>query len=119
VTAERFRLVISGVLIVGVTLSAILIALGFFASLLVGWHGSLLGDPTTGRSSADFVDVIGELRSLRPQAIAQAGLVTLVATPIVRVLASLIVFAVERDRLYVMITAVVLAILLTSVLLIH
>lgn len=118
-SALRFRLVISAVLMLGVTLSAVLIAVGFFASLLVGWHGSLLGDPPTAGSSADFTDVIGDLRSLRPQAIAQLGLITLVATPVVRVLTSLIVFAVDGDRLYVMITAVVLAILLASGLLIR
>ena len=49
----------------------------------------------------------------------QLGLIVLVATPIVRVAASLVGFALEGDRLYVGITAVVLAILLASVLLIR
>ena len=42
-TPERFREMVSGVLIVGVVVSAALIAVGFVAALAVGWQGSLLG----------------------------------------------------------------------------
>lgn len=59
------------------------------------------------------------LAELRPQAIAQLGLLVLVATPIMRVIASLVGFALERDRLHVAITVVVLAILLASALVIR
>lgn len=48
------------------------------------------------------------------RAIIQLGLVLLVATPVARVLFSAIAFAVERDRLYVGLTLVVLAVLLYS-----
>ena len=42
-TPERFREMVSGVLIAGVMVSAAFIALGFIAALAVGWQGSLIG----------------------------------------------------------------------------
>jgi uncharacterized membrane protein len=42
----------------------------------------------------------------------QIGILLLIATPILRVAFSLIGFALERDRKYVMITAIVLTLLL-------
>jgi len=47
-------------------------------------------------------------------AFAQAGLLVLIATPVVRVMASVVAFVLERDRLYAAITIAVLAILLVS-----
>ena len=44
----------------------------------------------------------------------QLGILLLIATPIARVALSLIGFAVERDRKYMLITAIVLAVLLYS-----
>jgi uncharacterized membrane protein len=43
------------------------------------------------------------------------GLLVLIATPFVRVLGSIVAFAGERDRRYVAVTAVVLAVMLLSV----
>jgi len=63
---------------------------------------------------SDFSAVGTGLRELRPIAFAQAGLLVLVATPVVRVMASVVAFALERDRLYTAITLAVLAILLIS-----
>ncbi len=115
-TPERFRSVVSGVLIVGVVTSAVLIALGFAGSLLVGWEGSLAGaGPATGDPTS-FASMGANLAALRPIGIAQLGIVVLVATPVVRVAASVVAFTLEGDRLYAVITLVVLAILLTSLL---
>lgn len=113
-TPERFRLLVSYVLVAGVGLSGALVAIAFAGSLAVGWEGSLVaatghaGDPT------DFGAVADGLRALRPIAIAQAGLLVLVATPVLRVAASVVAFALEGDRLYTAITLAVLAVLLTS-----
>lgn len=118
-SADRFRALVSGVLIVGVTASAILVALGFATSFAVGWEGSLLGAPKgTGRLT-DFGMMGASLAALRPVGIAQLGLVVLVATPVVRVAASVLAFALEGDRLYAAITLVVLAILVTSLFFLH
>jgi uncharacterized membrane protein len=51
---------------------------------------------------------------LRPRSIIQLGLLLLIATPILRVAFSLVGFAIERDRAYVIITSIVLAVLLYS-----
>jgi uncharacterized membrane protein YfcA/uncharacterized membrane protein len=52
---------------------------------------------------------------IRPQAIIALGLLVLIATPVVRVAASILTFLLERDRKYVIITCCVLAILLFSI----
>ncbi len=113
-TPERFRGLVSGVLIIGVVTSAVLITVAFVASLAIGWDGSMLGATDRVRSDADFSNLATSLSRLRPIAIAQLGLLVLVATPVVRVLASVVGFALEGDRLYSAITLGVLAILLVS-----
>jgi uncharacterized membrane protein len=123
VSPERLRWIVSLVLTVGVLASAVLVAAGFAASFAVGWDGSLLGRPPVAGSVAgsvtDFGGLAAGLADLRPLAIGQLGLLVLVATPILRVVTSLVGFALEGDRLYVAFTAVVLAILLASALLIR
>jgi uncharacterized membrane protein len=113
-TPDRFRLIVSRVLIVGVTTSAILLAAGFVGSLLVGWEGSLTGAAAGAGPATDFGTLLADLLAVRPIALAQAGLVVLVATPVVRVAASVVAFTLEGDRLYAGITVIVLAILLAS-----
>lgn len=113
-TPVRFRALVSGVLIIGVVTSAVLITVGFAASLVVGWDGSLLGLPVRGRPDSDFSGVANSLLKLRPLAMAQVGLLVLVATPVMRVMASVVGFILEVDRLYAAITLAVLAILLVS-----
>lgn len=58
--------------------------------------------------------VVEGVRGMRGQAIATVGLLLLIATPVARVAFSIVVFAIERDRLYVAITIVVLMLLLAS-----
>jgi uncharacterized membrane protein len=113
------RFVVSWVLLIGVSIAAALIGAGLLGSFAVGWRGSLTGLPHTDVAIDSFGDLAEGLRALRPQAIAQLGLLVLVATPILRVATSLIAFALERDRLYVGLTSIVLAILLASAFLIR
>ena len=47
-----------------------------------------------------------------PAAIIQLGILLLIATPIARVIFAAIAFAIERDRLYVVISLVILSVLL-------
>ncbi len=58
--------------------------------------------------------VIVQVRAGRGQAIVVLGLLLLIATPVARVAFSIVAFAIERDRLYVAITIVVLTLLLVS-----
>ena len=111
----RFRGLVSAVLIIGVLTSALLLLVGFVGALAVGWDGSLSGAAASTLDPTDFSGVLGGLVALRPIAFAQAGLLALLATPILRVATSVLGFALENDRLYTAITLVVLAILLASV----
>jgi len=54
--------------------------------------------------------------SFAPFSWIELGVIILIATPVARVLISVFLFAAEKDRLYVLITAVVLALLLFSML---
>jgi uncharacterized membrane protein len=127
-TQERLRTMVGLVLAIGVAVSATLIGAGFVAALAIGWQSSLLGGAgwgvragasATGAAGAaattDFANLPARLAVLEPLAICQLGLLVLLATPVARVAASVVGFALERDRLYTAITLTVLAILLASI----
>lgn len=104
--------IIGWILQCGVILSAAFIILGV----------ALLPTKAGGLSSArllEFPQTFGQigagLLAWRPQAFIALGLVLLIATPVVRVAISIIAFAKERDRKYVIITGLVLVILLLSI----
>jgi uncharacterized membrane protein len=59
-------------------------------------------------------DVATQIRDGRGQAMVMLGLLMLIATPVSRVAFSVVAFALERDRLYVTITLVVLSLLIVS-----
>jgi uncharacterized membrane protein len=115
-TPERFRFLVAAVLTVGVAISASLIGAGFLASFAVGWQGSIAGSGTASTlATTDFSNLTARLGILQPLAICQLGLLVLLATPVARVAASVVAFAMERDRLYAAITLAVLAVLLASI----
>ena len=108
---RKTELIISSVLRGGVLLSVAVILAG-----VCYYYGlRLLGrmPPTA------FPDTLGEvsagLKAANPIAIVTAGLLVLLATPVLRVAVSIAAFAIEKDRTYVIITAIVLAILLFSI----
>ena len=70
------------------------------------------GEPPDLRGIGGIVDVALDWRG---RGIIQLGLLVLLATPVARVLFSIVAFAMQRDRLYVGITVVVLAVLLYSI----
>ena len=51
---------------------------------------------------------------LHARAVVQLGLVLLIATPVARVAMSLVAFALQRDRVYIVVTSIVLALLIFS-----
>ncbi len=99
----------------GVLLSATIITIGFL--LLLAHAG---GKPGLEVSIGTFPHTLGQVWSglfaLRPQAIIASGLLLLIATPVITVATSVVAFAVERDRRFVVIALVVLAILIISML---
>ena len=100
---------IRDVLLVGIAVSVTLMAVGLALGVARGTMLPRAMVPLTALPSA--------LAHLDPAAYVSLGLIVLVATPFVRVLGSLVAFAVERDRTYVLITATVLVVMCFSVLL--
>jgi uncharacterized membrane protein len=104
-----------------------LLRVGVFIATAVAVVGGVLflashwADAAGGR---DFHGEPPELRSLggiirgvmafRAAAIIQLGLVLLIATPVARVAMSLVAFIVQRDRIYIVVTTIVLALLIFS-----
>jgi uncharacterized membrane protein len=115
-----FNIVISNVLKYGVILSTALIVIGT-ALLLVE---SPSGFPTTvqqlissnyGKPTLNIALLFGSVSAGSPVFFIQLGLLVLLATPVARVAASTLLFAAEKDRLYVAITLFVLVVLLLSI----
>lgn len=74
-------------------------------------YKQFVGQPSIDRHVGKIVKGAFEGRA---RSIIQFGILLLIATPIARVALSLVGFAFERDRKYVLITAIVLAVLLYS-----
>ena len=122
-TEERVRkaeLLISTVLRVGVLASLAVILVGTVLSFVR--HPDYLSSPSAlarlTHPGAAFPHTVAEtesgLRELRGQAFVSLGLLLLILTPVVRVGVSVLVFVLQKDRLYTLITATVFAILLLS-----
>jgi uncharacterized membrane protein len=118
-TPEGVRLLVSRILTIGVAASAVLMAGGLVGSLFVGWSGSLTNHGGFVTSLSDFGAVLGNILAGRPVGLAQAGLITLIATPPARVAASAVAFGLEGDHDYAVITIVVLIILTTSLIILR
>ena len=113
---KRLETIISAVLRIGVLLSAAVVLLGAACFLMGNGHQPadyhvFRGVPESYRSVAAVIQALG-MSDCR--ALIQLGLLLLIATPIVRVASSLVGFGLERDRTYVLLTAVVLSILIYS-----
>jgi uncharacterized membrane protein len=98
---------VNRILVVGVALAVALMAAGLVLSVVDG-----RGLPAHVVSLGDLPALLG---SLDPAAYLSLGLIVLIATPFVRVAGSIVAFAREHDRRYVLITAVVLAVMCLGV----
>ncbi|HKW22197.1 MAG TPA: DUF1634 domain-containing protein [Ktedonobacterales bacterium] len=110
---RQAELAISHVLRGGVVISAAIILLGvvwFYLQMAIAGHATLIYPHTV-------VEVAQQLARGDPLALVALGLLILLLTPILRVAISIIIFALERDWLYTVITLIVLLILLVSLLL--
>ncbi|HUB77448.1 MAG TPA: DUF1634 domain-containing protein [Bryobacteraceae bacterium] len=113
---DRVDRMIGTVLRTGVLSAAAIVLLagaGFLlhsGSSIPNYH-SFRGEPAELRSIFGIIE--GALHG-RPLCIIQFGLLALIATPIIRVAFSVFAFAVQRDRMYAIITSVVFLVLLAS-----
>lgn len=116
VTDATIERMVSVLLRSGVVISGLVV---FFGGVYyLARHGQEYADHHTfhGEPSVDRIvgQIIAGAIALRARSIIQLGLLLLIATPIARVAFSLVAFALERDRTYVVITAIVLTVLLYS-----
>ena len=100
----------------GVVLSAVVVLIGAVVYLKHQGHmparyGVFHGEPADLRG---VKGILADASARDGSGIIQLGLLLLIATPVARVVFSVFAFAVQRDRLYVVATLVVLAVLVFS-----
>ena len=115
-TDERVERILGTLLQSGVIISGLVVLVGGILYMLRYGH-----DPV---HYEDFVAERESLRSLRDvgrtamhgdaRAMIECGLLLLIATPVARVLFSIIGFTLEKDRLYVVLTLIVFFVLIYS-----
>ena len=104
-----------------------LLRIGVFIAALVVFAGGCIYLVRQGHTLADYRNFHGEPASLRTvqgivkEAVAlhsagiiQLGLLLLIATPVMRVVFAVVGFALERDRLYTVVSLIVLGVLMYS-----
>lgn len=103
---------------VGVLVSAIIAAIG--GAMILAQQGRTPADYSVFRGEPDELRSIGGIvrgsLAFHGAAIAQLGLLLLIATPVARVAFTLIAFLLQRDRIYSLVTTLVLALLLYGLL---
>ena len=115
-TDDEVDQVLGNLLRAGVVIATIVVVIG--GVLFLARHGLEVadrrvfqGEPTEFRSIGG---IIGGVTAGHAAAIIQLGLLLLIATPVARVAMSLVAFLLQRDRVYVFVTAIVLAVLIFS-----
>jgi uncharacterized membrane protein len=113
---HRMEPLMGRLLQVGVLLASIFVLLGGALFLRahpgpVANYRNFIGQPAAMRQ---FQGLVLALRSGDPEAIIQLGVLILIATPIARVIFAAFAFAMERDRLYLVISLIVLAVLIVG-----
>jgi len=117
---RRVELLISWLLLGGVVISMTMVLIGLLLMFL--HHPDYFKSPADLRRltapGAAFPDTMARVArgvfAGQGQAVATLGLLLLIATPILRVAVSMFAFALQRDRTYTAISAVVLMMLLIS-----
>jgi len=113
---EQLRNLLGNLLRFGVLTSASVVILG--GILFFIQHPGLKIDYTVFKSEPERLrnihTIFLEAAQFRSRSIIQLGLLLLIATPVARVLFSLFGFIIERDKIYILITLIVLVILCFS-----
>jgi len=113
---RRLESIIGQLLRAGVLFSAGVVTLGGIL-YLVRFHGvrvnfgSFVAD---GPETRTVRGIVRSAASFKSEGLMQAGLVLLILTPVARVVMAVVGFALEKDRLYTVVSLIVLAILAFS-----
>ncbi len=115
---ESIEIVLGNLLRWGTLISAAVIALGGIAYLVTNGgetphYDAFHGEPSDLRSA---YGIVVDALQWHSRGVIQLGLLLLVATPIARVIGALVAFALRRDAKYVVVSSLVLAALLYSLL---
>ena len=124
---RSFEPLIASLLLAGVGVSAALLLFGVALFLVTGESGygsvttvaALIGPDARATYPHTFGGILRGVAELRSFAIVELGTMVLIATPVLRVAASVLLFIAEEDRVFVVVTLAVLALLLVSIFLIH
>ena len=115
---RRIEIILGNLLRAGVLIAAAVVLWG--ASIYLFRHAHETADYRVFRGEpSEYRTIPGVIQSVingRGRGWIQLGLLLLIATPIARVAFSVAGFAIERDRMYVAFTLIVLAVLLYSLL---
>ena len=115
-TERRMDEIIGSLLRYGVFLSALVVAAGGIWYLLQ--YGLTMPGYHVFRGEPEYLrhvhGILTGIRGFHSRRMIQLGLLLLIATPLARVIFSIVAFGLLRDRVYVIITAIVLAVLLLS-----
>ncbi|HEY2858894.1 MAG TPA: DUF1634 domain-containing protein [Terracidiphilus sp.] len=115
---RRLETVIGNLLRAGVLLAGGIVTVGAL-SYLAHNYSARADFHTFTAESESLRSIQGIVRSsvhLDSGALIQLGLLLLIATPVARVVFAVIGFSLERDRLYVVVSSIVLAVLIFSLL---
>lgn len=110
---ERIEVVVAVLMRAGVIISALVMTIG----LLLLIHSSAGTALHVTGTSLKLKAIINGLRSCQPIAVIQTGLLLLILTPVFRIAAAAIIYIVDGDKDFAIITGFVLAILLAGMLL--
>jgi uncharacterized membrane protein len=115
-TDRRIENILGNLLRAGVILSAAIVFCGAVLYLVRHGHAPadyrvFQGEPSDLRSVAG---IVRDAVKFSGRGVIQLGLLFLIATPVARVILSIWGFAAEHDRMYVVFTVIVLAILIFS-----
>lgn len=115
---KRLETIMGRLLQAGVLLAAAVVTVGALAYLVqhhadrVDYRHFVVGGP----GICTFPGILRSAAHFESLGIIQIGLLLLIATPVARVALAIAGFALERDRLYTVVSVIVLVILLASLL---
>jgi uncharacterized membrane protein len=115
-TDEQMERVVSTLLRSGVIVAALVVLVGGVLYLIrlgstLPNYAIFRGEPADLRSVSG---IIRDVLALHTRGLIQLGLLLLIATPVARVAFSILAFALQRDRTYVVVTLIVLGVLIYS-----
>lgn len=115
---RKIDLAISNILRSGVTVSSVITVIG--AGIYLWYHSKQIPHYCTFRPQPETLTTLkGILNSAlqgHGEGIMQAGVVLLLFTPIIRVAFSILAFAKQKDWIYVVVSSIVMAVLMFSLL---